>query len=142
MFTLYCGVLQQRQDQEGKFLLCRTLTPAVYSLWCDVVVEDPSGENAAFLRLTNFTKPKFSKNVGNGGGKSNFLWMVPPGSFIAVKNPAVGQILLEATCLLEVMSDNPGDVLILTGKKVKELFPGEVLKKLWLLKVDFSFFLI
>lgn len=56
------------------------------------------------------------------GGKTEFLGILPPGSFLAVKNPTTEKL----PRVVQVSSNNPGDVVILTGKRMKELFPGKI----------------
>lgn len=115
--------------EEGKVFLCRTLSPAINSICCEAGVGDPSGQHA-ILSLFLFTRPNCSKNVKASIETNDFLEILPPGSFLAIKNPkSEATNRTNTTSVLKVSTDNPENVVILTEKKMKQLFPGKILQK-------------
>lgn len=90
-------------------------------------MEDPSGEDTAILRLVNFTSARYSQNAQRYG-EEDILGLLPIGSYLVVKNiygiMSLGP--MTGVYILQVTSHNPADVVILSFKKMKELFPGKV----------------
>jgi hypothetical protein len=114
----------------------------VNGVWLEVVVEDPTGKNAALLRLNNFTPPKYSqstvmnddddeeeeedkvKTVTVTKDSSIFEWL-PLGSLVGIKNSySSPSKRSEFPRILIIQCHNPGDVVLLSPKKVEALFPG------------------
>ncbi|OXA44637.1 uncharacterized protein LOC110857736 [Folsomia candida] len=104
------------QVLKGKFFLCRTITPSSRIIGVDAGVEDPEGKRAMRLGLFNYS-------LNAKMGKSDFEAVLPLGTMLIVKNPVFKQSF-DHSPIHGLIVDNPGDVEILSPKRMTALFPG------------------
>jgi tetratricopeptide (TPR) repeat protein len=121
-------------------------------IWLEVVVEDPSGKHGAILRLMHFTPPKYSQCVTPVDllqQKDGYLLYdfrfpyLPCGSFIAVKNCYSSAIHRnEFPHVFLIQCNNPADVVVLSPKKVEEMYPGLYLLCICCILIEFGLILL
>lgn len=103
----------------GKFFLCRTTTPSTAMGCVQAVVEDVKG-NKVILALFSYSVE--AKN------ESDFESVLPLGTVMIVKDPVFKNIFDDATDtpVVGVVAENPGDVELLSPKRMAALFPGKI----------------
>lgn len=96
---------------DGKFFLCRTISPTSKMTGIMLIVEDPEGEKALRLALYNYSELT--------GDNLNLLF--PVGLIMAVKSPFL-KVGMDGGLLLRC--DNPANLIIISESNFTTMFPN------------------